>query len=170
MRIPLLLRFSLHLLCVGVLVQALASGSPKAATLEEALAAKQDLWGLAAIQQTNGPSYEFFANLLPPLRYVNAAFRQYPIVLCAPGSLQKARLISNGSAINAHAQLNTWKEVGVPVLFFVDGETVPFGEKLDALNGPQYERGGLPIVRMDYRSGETLYCEETFASVELPAE
>ena len=54
-------------------------------TLEEVLAAKQDLWGLAAIRQPGGPSYEFFARLLPPLRYVNAAFRYYPIVLSAPG-------------------------------------------------------------------------------------
>ena len=40
----------------------------------------------------------FFANLLPPLRYVNAQFKVYPFVLCAPGSLQKARLIANGNS------------------------------------------------------------------------
>ena len=51
-----------------------AADPPGIATLEEVLAAKQDLWGLAALRQTNGASYEFFADLLPPLRYVNAAF------------------------------------------------------------------------------------------------
>ena len=68
-------------------------------TLDQALAAKQDIWGLPAMRQPNGPNYEFFSRLLPPLRYVNAAFRHYPIVLSAPGSAQKARLVSNGSAI-----------------------------------------------------------------------
>src|SRR5262245_14871487 len=61
-------------------------GTNSIPTLDETLAAKQDLWGLAAISQPNGPSYEFFERLLPPLRYVNAAFRHYPIVLSAPGS------------------------------------------------------------------------------------
>src|SRR5439155_27215446 len=76
-------------------------------TLEEALAAKQDVWGLAAMRQPNGPSYDFFEKVLPPLRYVNAAFHYYPIVLSAPGSIEKARLVSNGSAINARAALKT---------------------------------------------------------------
>src|SRR5438045_5815004 len=67
---------------------------------EEAMAAKKDLWGLAAMRQPNGASYEFFENLLPPPRYVNAAFRYYPIPLSAPNATVKARLISNGSGIN----------------------------------------------------------------------
>ena len=54
-------------------------------SLEEAIAARQDLWGEAAMAQPNGASYEFFAPLLPPPRYVNADFRYYPIVLCPPG-------------------------------------------------------------------------------------
>src|SRR5438105_15537738 len=86
-------------------------------TLDEVLAARQDVWGLAAMAQPNGPSYDFFARLLPPLRYVNAAFRHYPIVLSPPAGLQKARLISNGSAINARADLKTWRDAGVPVTF-----------------------------------------------------
>src|SRR4051812_28513208 len=98
MKIPLL-NLSIQLLCAGIVAEAVAGTSAKIATLEEALDAKVDLWGIAAMQQTNGASYEFFSKLLPPLRYVNAKFRHYPIVLCAPGSLQKARLISNGSAI-----------------------------------------------------------------------
>jgi hypothetical protein len=138
-----------------------------AATLEDVLAAKEDLWGLAAMQQSNGPSYEFFADLLPPLRYVNAQFRYYPIVLGAPGSVQKARLVSNGSAINARAGLNTWKEVGAPVSFFVGAEQVPFGGDIHSLDGPRYERGWLPVVQINYRSGGKTYREETFAGVEL---
>jgi hypothetical protein len=151
----------------AILATTLAAAPPGAATLEEVLAAREDLWGLAAMQQSNGASYEFFADLLPPLRYVNAQFRYYPIVLCAPGSLQKARLVSNGSAINAHANLNTWKETGVPVLFFVGAEQVPFGGDINSLDGPRYERGYLPIVQLDYRFGGKTYREETFAGVEM---
>jgi hypothetical protein len=50
----------------------------------EMAAAREDVWGEAAIRQPGGPSYEFFRDLLPPLRYVNTAFRHYPIVLSAP--------------------------------------------------------------------------------------
>ena len=131
------------------------------------LAAKQDVWGLAAMQQSNGANYDFFADLLPPLRYVNAQFRYYPIVLCAPGSLHKARLVSNGSAVNARANLNTWKEIGAPVSFFVDPEQAPFGGEISSLNGPHYEKSYLPIVQMDYRSGGQTYREETFAGIAL---
>src|SRR5665213_1401891 len=138
----------------------LGAETPPLPSLEDALAAREDVWGNAALQQSNGPSYDFFASLLPPLRYVNTQFRYYPIVLCAPGSLQKARLVSNGSAVNARAGLNTWKEIGTPVSFFVGGEQAPFGGDISSLDGPHYERGYLPIVQMDYRSAGKTYPEE----------
>ena len=163
----LILNLSGLFFCIGVLARPVAANPQKIATLEEALSAKVDLWGIAAMQQTNGPSYEFFTKLLPPLRYVNAGFRHYPIVLSAPGSLQKARLISNGSAVNALAACSQWMEVGTPVSFFVGAKQAPFGERLSDLSGPRYERGYLPIVQMDYRSSEATYREETFASIDL---
>ena len=82
---------------------------------EEVIASEVDLWGEAALRQPGGPTYEFFADLLPPLRYVDAAFRHYPIVLSAPGSPAKARLVSNGGAINALARQPDWRnEAGIP--------------------------------------------------------
>src|SRR5919202_1862434 len=72
-------------------------------TAQEMAAARRDVWGEAAVRQPGGPSYDFFKDLLPPLRYVNTAFRHYPIVLGAPGGVAKARFVSNGSAINARA-------------------------------------------------------------------
>src|SRR4051812_46698656 len=83
-------------------------------TLAEAITAKEDVWGDAAMHEPNGPSYEFFAKLLPPLHYVNADFKHYPIVLSAPNAQKKARLISNGSGINLRANTRSWKELGVP--------------------------------------------------------
>ena len=94
-----MIRCSIQLITAVILATAVAAAPPGVATLDEALAAKEDVWGLAAMQQSNGPSYEFFADLLPPLRYVNARFRYYPIVLGAPGSARKARLVSDGSAM-----------------------------------------------------------------------
>lgn len=134
--------------------------------LEQVLVAKQDLWGLAAMQQPNGANYQFFADLLPPLRYVNAGFRHYPIVLCAPGSIKKARLVSNGSAVNARGGIATWRETGTPVLFFVGKQKIAFGENLEALHGPRLEDGYLPVVQIDYSQDEATYTEETFAGVD----
>src|SRR5215210_3474011 len=80
-------------------------GPPKgAASLDEVLTSGVDLWGEGALKQPGGPSYEYVARLLPPLRYVEAPFRVYPIPLGAPGAAVKARLLGDGSAINALAR------------------------------------------------------------------
>src|SRR5580698_4364882 len=86
-------------------------------TLAEALASKPDVYGEAAMRQTNGPSYEFFEPLLPPPRYVNADFRYYPIVLSAPNARVKARLISNGSGVNLRGGARSWNDNGLPFTF-----------------------------------------------------
>jgi len=134
--------------------------------LEEVLNSKLDLWGEAALRQTNGPSYEFFAGLLPPLRYVNADFREYPIVLSAPRSPVKSRLISNGSAINARGGARSWNDVGTPVIFRVGPDELRFGELADRLSEPHYLKGHLPVVQIRYRHGDAVYEEEAFAAVE----
>src|SRR6476620_10703442 len=93
----------------------LTSGADKLPTPQEMIAARTDVWGDVAMQQPNGASYEFFKDLLPPLRWVNAEFRHYPIVLSAPRAPQKVRLVSNGSAINAAAKKPpAWFEQGIP--------------------------------------------------------
>ncbi|MCL4191037.1 MAG: hypothetical protein KJZ87_04785 [Thermoguttaceae bacterium] len=137
-------------------------------SLREVLAAQGDLWGDMALRQPNGPSYEFFAGICPPLCYVNAAFRHYPIVLSSPRAVCKARLISNGSSVNARANLGTWREVGFPVRFLVGARPAPFGEDLDRLEGPRYRDGYLPIVNLTYRSDGAVYRQECFAGVVPP--
>ncbi|MBX6314142.1 MAG: hypothetical protein IRY99_14685 [Isosphaeraceae bacterium] len=136
---------------------------------EEVIAAKTDLWGEAALRQPGGPTYEFFAGLLPPLRYVDADFLHYPIVLSAPGSPAKARLVSNGSAINALARQPNWKnETGIPVHVRVGRSREPFGADLARLDGPRYADGFLPIVQLHYTHDGAGYEEEAFAAVEEP--
>src|SRR4051794_18017425 len=73
-----------------------ASGQ-KLATTQEVIASKLDLWGEAALKEPGGASYEFFEKLLPPLRYVDADFRVYPILLSAPAAKVKGRILSDGS-------------------------------------------------------------------------
>src|SRR5438093_10784342 len=120
-------------------------------------ASSLDLWAQAAIRQPDGPSYEFFKDLLPPLRYVNTEFRHYPIVLGTPAGNIKARYVSNGSAVNARANKKPmWKEIGVPVHFLVgEGDKAePFGKDMERLDGPRYAEGYLPIVQLAYTQGK----------------
>src|ERR1700722_371209 len=62
------------------------AGTNGIASIEQALASKEDLWADEAMKLPEGPTYDFFADLIPPLRYVEAPFRIYPIVLSAPGA------------------------------------------------------------------------------------
>src|ERR1051325_7142742 len=94
-------RIACHALTCGLLFWSSVPGRAEhLPSLAEVVASKIDLWGEAAMRQTNGASYEFFEKLLPPPRYVNADFHYYPIVLSAPNAKVKSRLISNGSGIN----------------------------------------------------------------------
>jgi hypothetical protein len=138
-------------------------------TPKEMAASNLDLWGEAAIGQPDGPSYEFFKDLLRPLRYVNTDFRHYPIVLGTPAGRVKARYVSNGSAVNALANKPPmWKELGVPVHFAVGAKAEPYGNDLARLDGPRYAEGYLPIVQLAYTEGKTVYEQEAFAPVGEP--
>jgi hypothetical protein len=129
----------------------------------------RDVWGEAALRHPDGPSYEFFRELLPPLRYVNTAFRHYPIVLSAPSAPVKARWVSNGSAVNARADKKPmWKEAGFPVHFRVGDRAEPFGEDVERLEGPRYAGGWLPVVQVACTQAKTVYEQEAFASVREP--
>jgi hypothetical protein len=168
--------FSYRMLCKRISLMALfiaavsvGTGLAKAeklATVDEVVRSKLDLWGDAALKQPNGPSYEFLEPLLPPLRYVNADFHYYPIVLSAPFAKQKARLISNGSGINLRGGARGWRDVGVPVTFRVGPDEFLFGGNIHHLDGPHLAEGFLPIVEMNCQHGECNYSEESFAAVD----
>jgi hypothetical protein len=136
------------------------------ASSKEMAESLRDLWAEAALRQPDGPSFEFFKDLLPPLRNVNTDFRHYPIVLGAPAGKVKSRYVSNGSAINASAnQKPMWKEVGFPVHFFVGATDQPFGQDVARLDGPRYAEGYLPVVQIAYLHDKTDYEQEVFAPV-----
>ncbi|HSU52544.1 MAG TPA: hypothetical protein VLT36_00635 [Candidatus Dormibacteraeota bacterium] len=134
--------------CALVLFNVMATEPP---SLQEAVLSNKDVYGEAAIREPNGPSYEFFEKLLPPVRYVNADFHYYPIVLSAPNTKSKARLISNGSGINLRAGSGQWNDNGTPVLFRVGPDQLLFGTFPDRLQGePVLADGYLPIVELQY--------------------
>lgn len=137
-------------------------------SVQEMVGARRDLWGEAALRQADGPSFDFFARLLPPLRYANTDFRHYPIVLSAPQAAVKARWISNGSAVNARANKKPmWREVGTPVHFFVGPEAVAFGEDVTRVR-VGYRDGSLPIVETTYGHAGTRYQQTAFVGVRPP--
>jgi hypothetical protein len=127
---------------------------------------REDLWGEAAIRSSGGPSYEFFRDLLPPLRYVNTAFRHYPIELSAARAPVKARWVGSGSGINLRADKPPmWKEVGTPVAFAVGDRAEPFGSELERLSGPHYHESFLPVLTTQYSIGNVSYKQHAFAAV-----
>ena len=138
------------LLALGLVVESGLSAAP-VVSFEEAVRAKRDVWGEAAMAQPNGASYEFFAPLLPPPRYVNADFRHYPIVLSAPNSPVKARLIANGSGINLRGGARSWNDNGLPFTFRVGPDELIFGTFRDRLSEPTLAEGYLPIVEIRYQ-------------------
>jgi len=155
---------------LGVFFVAFAVGTAVADPLPtpaQMAAAREDVWGEAALRHPDGPSYEFFKDLLPPLKYTNTAFRHYPIVLSAPLAPVKARFVSNGSGINLRADKPPmWKEPGAPVQFFVYDE--PLGGRTEMLVGPNYVDGWLPIVEARYTAGPNYWWSTAFAPVREP--
>ncbi len=139
----------------------------KMPTVEQAIASKTDVWGEISMRKPNGPSYEYFAKLMPPLRYVDTSFLQYPIVLSAPSAQVKGRFVSNGGMVNARARALNWiGEVGNPVTFYFGEWGSVFGADLEDLQGPKYEQGYLPIVQNTYRRGDLVASQEAFAPID----
>ncbi|MGZ5566356.1 MAG: hypothetical protein ACXWKG_05010 [Limisphaerales bacterium] len=143
-----------RVLVLAVLAAAVVSSTAEPlASFDRAVLSSRDEWGLAAMQQTNGASYEFFEDLLPPPRYVNADFRFYPIVLSAPHAPVKGRLISNGSGVNVRGGSRGWNDPGTPVTFRVGPDELRFGDIANRLHQPTLAGGYLPIVEVRYEHG-----------------
>lgn len=128
-----------------------------------------DYFGERALKQPDGPTYEMFANVTPPMRYSTAAFRDYPVILSAPNGLRKARVISDGSAVNARAASKMWHDPGTPVTFFVgDDAGTTFGMDKRKVSFPKLANGCIPIVEFTYSHEGTTYTEESFVPVSEP--
>lgn len=142
------------------------TSSTHIATPREVIESKLDLWGEAALAQPEGPTYEFFKSLIPPVRYVDADFHHYPIPLSAPCAVVKGRVVSNGSQVNALARQPNWiNEMGIPVHVLIGDHREVFGDDLRNLDGPHYLDGYLPVVKLSYKLRDQPYSEELFAAI-----
>lgn len=131
--------------------------------------ADTDVLGEAALKQPGGPSYEFFRDQMPPLRYVDANFHHYPVTLSAPASTVKGRFLSNGSSVNTLSRSRSWiNETGKPVTILVGDKRDIFGSNLANLDGPRYADGYVPIVQLKYSADGATYAEEAFAPTDPP--
>src|SRR5262245_42379530 len=83
-------RLVMTLMSLGAAVWPASARGELVATTQEVIESKLDLWGEAAIKQPDGPSYEFFEKLLPPLRYVDTDYHHSPILLSAGVATIKA--------------------------------------------------------------------------------
>ncbi|HEX5471534.1 MAG TPA: hypothetical protein VFW73_06590 [Lacipirellulaceae bacterium] len=136
-------------------------------TPNQIISSNSDIIGEAALKSPNGPSFEFFDDILPPLRYVDARYKQYPIVLAAPRSLVKGKVLSTGGIINPLARRYQWVgEAGIPWHVTLGPRHLPFGEDLTKLTGPHYADGYLPIVQLQYTSDDGTYRAECFAATD----
>jgi hypothetical protein len=134
-------------------------------TPKQIIESKIDLIGEASLRTPGGPSYEFFEKVLPPLRYVDALYKHYPIVLAAPRSPVKSKLLSNGGIINPLARHYQWiGEAGIPWHVTLGSRHLPFGDDLAKLKGPHFADGYLPIVQLEYVSDDGTYRQECFAA------
>src|SRR4051794_14213100 len=136
-------------------------------TTQQIIESNIDLLGEAALKQPGGPSYESFEKVLPPLRYVDAPYKHYPIVLSAPRSLVKSQVLSNGGIINPLARRYQWiGEAGIPWHVTLGARHLAFGDDLTKLKGPHFADGYLPIVQLEYASDDGVYREECFAATD----
>ncbi|MFM7594284.1 MAG: hypothetical protein ACKO85_21035 [Isosphaeraceae bacterium] len=125
-------------------------------TLQQIVAGHRDVISDYAISLPAGPSYKALLPLMPPSRWVVTDFRHYPVVLSAPAAPVKARIASNGSALNPLANNPpTWKEAGRELKIAIGADQEIFGQDLTRLGEGHWLDGYKPVWVVDYisRSG-----------------
>ncbi|MFA9480308.1 hypothetical protein ACERK3_18710 [Phycisphaerales bacterium AB-hyl4] len=132
-------------------------------TAEDAVAAR-----LAATGER--PSFEALAAMLPPLRYVNAPFKAYPLVLSEPEGERKIRVVSDGSAVHLGIEVNK-RPIGVDQASHWNGPAWSVTLEVNAGDGwqpvcaqPRWHDGCLPIAGWQWMAGPQTLTLDVFAA------
>lgn len=139
-----------------------------APTLNQIIDSNRDIITDYAIARPDGPTYESILPLMTPVRWSTAEFRHFPVLLSAPSSTVKGRMVSNGSALNPFANFPpTWKEAGRSLHIFLDHTNEPFGQKFDQTSEGLWLDGWKPAWNVSYStSKKNHFLLEVFAPVE----
>lgn len=130
-----------------------AQTAPNQPTLDAIVKSNRDLITDYALARPEGPTYENIAPLLPPVRWVTAQFRHFPVLLSAPSALVKGRIVSNGSVLNPLANFPpTWKEAGRELQVFIGNDQEPFGQSLERQSPGTWLDGWKPVWTVPYLS------------------
>jgi len=133
------------------------------ATFEDAMAAKQDVWGLAAMNQPNGASYEF----LKTCYHLHAMLCRLSLLSHPAQFTQRHGQGARDFKRQRHQPLaggaRSWNDVGTPVSFRVGPDEFEFGSLRDRLSEPTLAEGWLPIVEIRYRHPTPAYTDGVLA-------
>lgn len=135
-------------------------------TLDAARASASDYFFQRALDAPGGLSYEVIKDFLAPIRYVNAPWRYAGVILSPKGSSEKFRVIENGFQIDAGLTRRTplteksvWAKGDTHLWVTVGARDELFGQDERRQFTPGYEEGHLPVFRVEYESGGTVYEE-----------
>lgn len=141
------------------------------ARLKAARASTGDYFWNELEQKHETPTYDNVKDFLAPLKYVNAPWRYFGVILSPRGSAEKMRVTEIGSRIDAnltrHSPLDInkeWAGGDTHLWVFAGPAHELFGLDEHRQQPPRYAGGYLPILEAGYRAGGVLYTETVFAS------
>jgi hypothetical protein len=145
------------------------------ARLRTARASYDDYFWDELQRKHEDPTYENVKDFLAPLKYVNAPWRYFGVILSPKGSTEKMRVTEIGSRVDAGLTRrmpwakSQWVLGNTHLWIYVGPQNELFGLDEHRQEQPHYLDGYLPILQTGYRAGGTNY-EETVLASHLIAE
>jgi hypothetical protein len=140
------------------------------ARLKRARASYDDYFWGALQRKGEDPTYQNVRDFLAPLKYVNAPWRYFGVILSPKGSTEKMRVIEIGSRVDAGLTRqmpwakSQWVLGNTHLWVYVGPKDELFGLDEHRQEQPHYLDGYLPILETGYRAGGTTYIESVLAS------
>lgn len=140
------------------------------ARLRAARASSGDYFWNELEQKGETPTYANVKDFLAPLKYVNAPWRYFGVILSPEGSIEKMRVTEVGSRIDAGLTRQMpwapdhWVLGNAHLWVFVGSRHELFGLDEHRQQQPHYLEGYLPVLHAGYEDDGVLYEETVFAS------